>query len=468
LLPADRAAFRYTWPYPGALSAPGWLFDDALGRFVRPMPETREQLADDSRWPAFFPSSICIVTTHHNGTGHVEKVVGASIVNRFPYVVALSFCREALSPRHHVRRTFMNALEASRRVAVQFLMPSNSLERLMAAIANVSEDEPTKRFAAADLAVHSALSSEAPVFRDAYLVYECRLVRPGRDFDGVPINSDSWSDVGSHRIYFLEIDSISLREEMASGKSPIWWRSLPVWRGGPSGMPRPDTASHRDRILSQTSFFKAYSPDYVFPGPGTIAFASDEHREGFAIKHLPPLPEDQVEVDNDLARWPCFFPSSLGILTVQDRAGRLGGMSCGSTTIVSRHPLTVAICISYARINERYAPRASLELFKGADYFGCGVPVYRQDVLDAISYLGNVSRRLDSEKVTSCGLTGRQLGRTIGFDELPVHYGCRIVDRIRLGTHLMLLGAVEDILVRPDVTPDAPLEWCPWAGSLAP
>ena len=89
-------------------------------------------------------------------------------------------------------------------------------------------------------------------------------------------------------------------------------------------------------------------------------------------------------------------------------------------------------------------------------------------MLDAISYLGNVSRRLDSEKVTSCGLTPRQLGRTIGFDELPVHYGCRIVDRIRLGTHLMLLGAVEDILVRPDVTPDAPLEWCPWAGSLAP
>jgi flavin reductase (DIM6/NTAB) family NADH-FMN oxidoreductase RutF len=468
LLPPDRAAFRYTWPYPGALSAPGWLFDDALGRFVRPMPETREQLAHDSRWPAFFPSPICIATTQHNGTAHVEKVVGASIVNRFPYVVALSFCREALSPRHYIRRTFMDALDASGRVAVQFLMPSNSLARLMAAIANIPEDEPAKRFATAGLATRSALSSEAPVFRDAYLVYACRLVKPGRDFEGMPINSDSWSDVGSHRIYFLEIESISLREEIASGRAPIWWRSLPVWCGGPSPVSLDATSSHRDRVLSQTSFVKAYSPDYVFPGPGTIAFASDEHRDGFAIKHLPPLPEDQVEVDNDRARWPCFFPSSLGMLTVKDRTGRLGGMSCGSTTIVSRHPLAVAICVSYARINERYAPRASLELFSGADHFGCGVPVYRQDVLDAISYLGNVSRRLDSEKVASCGLTPRQLGSTIGFDELPVHYGCRIVDRIRLGTHLMLLGVVEDILVRPDVTPDTPLEWCPWAGSQAP
>ena len=89
-------------------------------------------------------------------------------------------------------------------------------------------------------------------------------------------------------------------------------------------------------------------------------------------------------------------------------------------------------------------------------------------MLEAITYLGNVSRRLDSDKVTSCGLTPRQLGSTIGFDELPVHYGCRIVDRIRLGTHLMLLGTVEDVLVRPDVTPDTPLEWCPWAGRMAP
>jgi flavin reductase (DIM6/NTAB) family NADH-FMN oxidoreductase RutF len=294
------------------------------------------------------------------------------------------------------------------------------------------------------------------------------LVKSGRDFDGMPINSNAWSDVGSHRVYFLEIESISLREEIASGTTPIWWRSLPVWRGGPSPTPRDATAFHRDRVLSQTSFIKPYSPDYVFPGPGTIAFTSDERRDGFAIKHLPPLPEDQVEVDNDLARWPCFFPSSLGMITVKDRNGRLGGMSCGSTTILSRHPLTVAICISYASINERYAPRASLELFNGADHFGCGVPIYREDVLDAIAYLGNVSRRLDSDKVASCGLTPRQLGSTIGFDELPVHYGCKIVDRLRLGTHLMMLATVEDILVRPDVTPDTPLEWCPWAGNLAP
>jgi flavin reductase (DIM6/NTAB) family NADH-FMN oxidoreductase RutF len=89
-------------------------------------------------------------------------------------------------------------------------------------------------------------------------------------------------------------------------------------------------------------------------------------------------------------------------------------------------------------------------------------------VLDAISYLGNVSRRLDSEKIATCGLTPRPLGSTVGFDELPVHYGCKIIARVPLGTHLMLLATVEEIWVRSDVSPASPLEWCPWAGSVSP
>jgi flavin reductase (DIM6/NTAB) family NADH-FMN oxidoreductase RutF len=466
-LPADRAVFRYAWPGPGAMARPPWQFDDDLGRVVRPMPETRAELASDSRWPVFFPSPICLVTTRHDGIAHLEKVVGASIVNRFPYVVALSFCREGLSPRHYVRRTFMEAMEASGRVAVQFLMPGDELARVMAAIAGVPEEEAERRFAVAGTATRQALNSDAPVFEPAYLIYECRLVKPCRDFDGMPIYPSPWTDCGSHRIYYLEIETISLREEIASGPRALWWRSLPVWRDGPAAMRHSRTNDRRQETLSRTGFVKNYSPDYVFPGPGTIAFAADEHRDGFAIKHLPTV-GSRIEIDNDQSRWPCFFPSSLGMITVEDRDGTLGGLACGSTTVISRHPIAVAICVSYARINERYAPRASLDLLHRADRFGCGVPIYRADVLDAITYLGNVSRRLDADKVASCGLTVRRLGATIGFDELPAHYGCRIVERIRLGTHLMIIGEVEELLVRPELAPDRPLEWCPWAGQLPP
>ena len=177
------------------------------------------------------------------------------------------------------------------------------------------------------------------------------------------------------------------------------------------------------------------------------------------------MPEDQVEVDNDRARWPCFFPLSVGLITVEDGEGGVGGMACGSTTILSRHPLTVAICVSYASINERYARRASLDLLERADRFGCGVPYYDSDVLEAIRYRENISRPSHPGKVENCGLTPARVGGSIGLAELPVRYDCRIVESKRLGTHVLALGEVENMFVHRDVTPNKSLEWCQWAGS---
>jgi flavin reductase (DIM6/NTAB) family NADH-FMN oxidoreductase RutF len=436
---------------------------------MRAIPEHPDELQRDSRWPGFFPCPICIATTSINGLNLVEKVVGASIINRFPYVVALSLCRERLSARHYVRRTFMDAVERSGSVAVQFMMPTPSLQSLMTAVATIPEDQPQLRFTRAGLPTRRTSTGTPPVFEASYLIYECRLARPGLDFEGHSIYPEPWIDVGSHRVYFLEIQTILLREDIADGRAPVHWRSLPSWRGGPAAAPSNTTIlRRRSEFLARTAFVKSYQPDYVFPSKGTIAFAADEYRSGYAIKHLPPLPEDQVEVDNDQARWPCFFPSSAGLITVQDGQGSVGGMTCGSTTILARHPLTFGICVSYARINERYAQRASLDLLNVAERFGCGVPIYRSDVLEAISYLGNVSGRQDSAKLSSCGLTPVRYGSAIAFDELPLHYDCRIVDRRRLGTHVLILGQVDAILVRSDLSPDNPLEWCPWAGSTAP
>ena len=98
--------FSYKWPYSNLNSAFGW-HENSDGTYLqRDLPETPEQLAVDSRWPAFFPSPICFVTTTDGKEVGFEKVVGPSIVNRFPYIAALSFCRESLSDRHHVRGRF--------------------------------------------------------------------------------------------------------------------------------------------------------------------------------------------------------------------------------------------------------------------------------------------------------------------------------------------------------------------------
>src|SRR5207248_10222771 len=59
----------------------------ADGGVERALPEPAAELARDSRWPALFPSPICLVTAAHGTTAVLERVVGPSIVNRFPYVL---------------------------------------------------------------------------------------------------------------------------------------------------------------------------------------------------------------------------------------------------------------------------------------------------------------------------------------------------------------------------------------------
>jgi flavin reductase (DIM6/NTAB) family NADH-FMN oxidoreductase RutF len=461
-LPAPLAPYRYLWPREDLHRSGSWAAGSDQA-FYRTMPESVEELALDSRWPALFPSAICLVTTGDGSSSALEKVVGASIVNRFPYIVALSFCQRPLSARHYVRSRFMEALERNQEVAVQFLAPGDALDRAMNTIAAIPDDRVTERIARADLPVRTARTNRAPVLTDAYLVYEARLVRPGRDFERVPIHAEPWTDAGSHRVYYLEITAIQLRHDIAQGRSQIHWRSLPTWTPGPSFH-----ASGTEAIgIDSAKYQKPYTPLYRFPSSGTIAFESDDVHDGMAVKYLPPLPEDQVEVNNDRARWPCFFPSSVGMITTWDEAGVPNVMPCGSTTIVSRHPLIVTPCVSYAAINDRYAPRATLNAIRRTGRFGCGVPFIEETVLAAIKYCGNISVAGNRNKVKESGLDIQASDWAPVPTALPVYFECEVVGEVRLGTHVMFFGEVRRIRVRADVTPDRPLEWCPWADVAA-
>jgi flavin reductase (DIM6/NTAB) family NADH-FMN oxidoreductase RutF len=460
MIDATLQPYRYIWPTEDPRESPSW--HPVAGRpfRVRDMPESRDELAADSRWPSFFPSPICLVTTTDGRDTALEKVVGASIVNRFPYVIALSFCKEPLSSRHHVRAVFSEMLERGGTVAVQYLPPGELLDRAMQTIATVPEDQSNTRLARTGLPVRRAVTNACPVFADAYMVYEAKLVQPGKDFEGQPIYETAWVDVGSHRVYFLEITAIQLRQDIAEGRSQIHWRSLPAWT--PRNQLGAATGTG-DQVGGGGRYIKGYTPNYAFPSGGTIAFEADSIQDGMAIKHLPPLPEDQVEVDNDRARWPCFFPSSAGLITSWSDDHRPNLMPCGSTTILSRHPLVIAPCVSYAAINERYAPRASLDILRKRGRFGCGVPYIHEQIVSAMKYAGTTSISLDPDKVANAGLEVLPEDWAPVIAGVPLHYDCEIVGEVRLGTHIMFLGEVRRIWLRDDVSSDNPLEWYPWA-----
>jgi len=445
---------RYVWPTETLDAANGWVPEPGGDGSWRQLPESSAEVGQDSRWPAFFPSPICLVTSGRGDDAVLEKVVGASIVNRFPYIVALSFCIEELSGRHYARDTFCRTLEANGTVAVQFLPPGEQLDRAMSAIADVPDREGRSRLARSGLPTRPAVDSDTPVFSDAYMVYEARLVEPSVDFEGEPLFDKPWTDVGSHRIYYLRITKIQLREDIASGRSQVRWRGLPAF--APIGEVGTDRRAQR---VTTKGYTKRYTPNYSFPTAGTIGFAADEIRDGMAVKEI----RDALITDSDDARWPCFFPQSAGIITSRSASGVENVMPCGSTTIVSRHPLVIAPCISYASVNDRYALRDSLDIIERTGWFGCGVPFIDDTVVDAIRYAGNLSLRDDAQKLLNSGLRYRSGPRVPELTDLPIFYECKVIGSQRLGTHVIFFGEVQRIRVRDDVTPANPLEWCPWA-----
>lgn len=436
-------AFRYTWPDP-ADGLRGWSQSSDGRSWQRAMPESRDALAVDSRWPAFFPSSMCLITTAHGAESAIEVVVGASIVNRFPYVVAFSLCTDALSARHHPRRRFIELLESGGQVALQWLEPGARLARTVSLIRRTSDADTTGRITRLGAPVEPGVSTSCPVLTDAYLVYEAAAVQPSRQ-------------VGSHRLFFFEIRAIQLREDIGRGQSQIRWRSLPGWEGGPpiQGAPLPGDG----RI-------KSYTPDHQFPSRATVAFQWDEIRDGRVVRHFSPHQANQIELDNDRARWPCFFPSSAGIVSTRSRAGVVNLMPCGSTTVVSRQPMVIAPCISHAVINQRYAPRATLASIRETGRFGCGVPFIDATLVEAIRYWGNVSVADDPDKAARPGLDLDLSGDMPRLPALPVHFDCEVAGEIAMGTHVMFLGEVRRIVVHDGVT-RSPLEWYPWP-SVAP
>lgn len=452
MLTTAQTKAAYRWPAEPLSPEKGWHRDEDMALW-RPMPEDPAEVAVDSRWPAFFPSPICLVTTGDGQTTALEKVVGASIVNRFPYLVALSFCREPLSERHYARSTFCDLIERTGTASVQFIAPGPQLDAAMGAIGHVPDADGHTRIAASGLGIRPSISSEAPVFEDAFMAYEAQLAAPMTDHDGNQLFERPWVDVGSHRIYFFRITTIQLRQDIATGQAQVNWRSLPEFSTDLAL-----TGASLEALESSGKYIKGYEPNYRFPASGTIAFRGDYVRDGMTVLEV----KDELITDNDDARWPCFFPQSAGIITSRSAEGVDNVMPCGSTTVVSRHPLVIAPCVSYAAVNERYAPRASLDLILENGWFGCGVPFINEAVIESLRYAGNMSLREDVEKLRNSGFRHDAGDRVPVLTGLPLFFECEVIGHELLGTHAMIFGQVTRIRVGADVSPDNPLEWCPW------
>jgi len=452
--------YQYIWPSEDFTQASVKAWRREGNWFYRKMPESDIELLEDSRWPAFFPSPICIVTISHDDVTAVEKVVGPSIVNRFPYIAALSFCLNDISQRHHKRKHFIDLIELGGDIAIQFISPGPALDRIMKVILNTSECNSSKRLLEIGLTLRTGISNKAPIFNDAFLVYEGKLASSDHDLDGNEIFSEPYLDIGSHRVNYFEIEAIQLQRDIIEGSKQISWLSLPEWH------PKDQERGFTNKVDSKNNYnyIKDYTPHYRFPAKDTISFVEDEFIGDMGVKYLRRQSHDDLrKLTNDDARWPCFFPSSLGLITAFSEDKVCAILPCGSTSIVSRHPMVIAICVSYAKINERYSPRASLDIIRKAGTFGCAVPFDNKQVVDAITYTGNISINDDKNKLFNSGLVCELDSLVPVLSGFPIFFECSVIKEKRLGTHAMLFGEVRRVMIRDDISVENPLKWIPWA-----
>ncbi|HMF26181.1 MAG TPA: flavin reductase family protein [Pseudolabrys sp.] len=454
------AKYIYPWPPPNAFSKPVWQ-DYLDGEYrQREMPESAEEVAADSRWPAFFSQPICLITTTDGQQFYLEREVGPCIVNRFPYVMTISLCRKALSERHTPRVQFMEALEKSGIANVQFLPLGPPLDRCLDILNTYPEGQVQKRVAATGLPHRRALSNAAPVFADAFMVYETHFCRPMEDLYGNKIYEKPYVDVGSHRVYFLEVNCIQLRQDIADGRTQIAWNSLAEWTPRRPTVPSADVDQS---TITRMGYIKPFTPYYKFPASNTVAFEYEGNADGMAYKHFEAFQRSHVEViDNDKTRWPCFFPSSLGMITSRSAAGKPNLMPCGSTTVISRSPLVISPAVTYGGINDRYRSRYTLHNIRAHSRFGVGLATVNEEMLAAIRYAGNVSAADDPNKLRNTGLSFEDGDYSPILRGCPIHFDCEVVGEVKLGTHSMFLGEVQRILVRTDVSAENPITWNPW------
>ena len=83
--------------------------------------ENIDHLNKDSKWPSFFPCNVSFVLIKFKNQFYVEKIIGATIINRFPLILALPISKKKLSERHLNKQEFIKKLKNCDNISINLL-----------------------------------------------------------------------------------------------------------------------------------------------------------------------------------------------------------------------------------------------------------------------------------------------------------------------------------------------------------
>lgn len=125
---------------------------------------SKVQLTNIERYAHFYPKVACIVTVHAGGFDNGMAVAWNMPLSMNPPVYAVS-----ISPRRYTHELIME----SREFAINFI--PYELEKMVLAMGAISGREGSK-FERFGIETMPAAQISAPILKDAYAAYECRLV----------------------------------------------------------------------------------------------------------------------------------------------------------------------------------------------------------------------------------------------------------------------------------------------------
>lgn len=398
--------FNFNWRYQKKIKN-AFIFEKFNEKLI--------DLKKNSSWKIFFPISICFLSFTYKKKNFLEKISGAAIINRFPLTVMIPICTKNISKRHTNKSYIIENLKDLENVSLNLISQNN-----------VNSFKFLDKFKS-KITLIDKIFNKKLIARNASISFNWKA----KDLKKAKIVK-----LNSHSLILIDIDKIFLNNHLKH--FDIKWKSLPYFQ---------KKINFKFIIKKTQSYFKNFTDNYKY----IVNFKSSNFKKiksesEFTEVNLRKFKSAEIKkLTSDQAKWPIFFPSSVGIIGSLDDNKNSNFMPCGSTTVVNRHPFQFAVAVSHLNNNLRYRKRYSLKNILKRKKITLGVPYSSSGILRMINYMGNVSKMNFNEKINNVKFEMSKCNYGPIFNELPITYGCELYKKIKLKTHTLLIFTVKKV-----------------------
>lgn len=367
----------------------------------------------DSKWPIFFPSNNSFLLLKNKNNFEVEKLTGATVINRFPLIIGFSISSKNLSKRHLNKIPIIKKLISNKKFSINLIEYKN-INKFVSENSFYNNIHIDK----------SNIDKNFNCINFAYQSIDCKFLKKIKIY--------------SHTLILAEIEKITINKKNFK-KKYLLWKPLPEINKKISfALKKNIKINHMKRF---TNNYK-----YIFSKKSKHYINIKENKNFITNKIKKFKLSEQIKLSNNQAKWPIFFPSSLGIIG-SSKESKPNFMPCGSTFVVSRYPMTIGIAISHSKINERYRFRNTLNNITKNKKFTVGVPFNNSNLINWINFMGNITSIDYPNKMNFIDFNYKKNNYGPYLNDIPITMMCESIKKIKMKTHTLIIGKIKKYFI---------------------